>query len=103
MRRGFAWVTSTRFSPACFSASLSLRRTVLSITFCMLSLCGMGQSSGASIHVFHASGSSRAIRGGTVWAQAKFCHCALRASMAPDVNDGSNSPTLGYRFFLTIP
>ncbi|MBQ6010404.1 MAG: formylglycine-generating enzyme family protein [Kiritimatiellae bacterium] len=50
-----------------------------------------------------ASGSSRAIRGGTVWAQAKFCHCAFRASMAPDVNDGSNSPTLGYRFFLTIP
>ena len=50
-----------------------------------------------------ASGSSRAVRGGTVWAQAKFCHCAFRASMAPDVNDGSNSPTLGYRFFLTIP
>ena len=50
-----------------------------------------------------ATGSSRAIRGGTVWAQAKFCHCAFRASMAPDVNDSSNSPTLGYRFFLTIP
>ena len=49
------------------------------------------------------SGSSRAIRGGTVWAQAKFCHCPFRASMAPDVNDSSNSPTLGYRFFLTIP
>ncbi len=48
------------------------------------------------------SGDGRIARGGSVWSAPKGCNCAYRLKRDTGVSDGSVTPTLCYRIFMTV-